>query len=1114
MRKFILSGIVILLSTVFYAQELPTIIPPSPEASALAKFTNVPVSHYTGLPNIEIPIHTIKQKGVQIPIRLSYHARGVKVAEIAPRTGTGWSLIYGGSISRQIRGMADDSDRESSYFSIADKFRNYPESEKTRRAVLSTEAAIGFDYFPDQFNFNAGNISGKFIFDYNDLKPLIQSYGDFKIICVKEVNKIESFKIIDARGNTYYYGISKDGKRKAREFQYSSGSSIYYYGNDIRDPVSTSSSEINFTSWKLMDVETYTGELISYSYEKEYFIRYSKSGDRHESSNGVSNSAGNFSDITKISSKISRITSHEFRLKKITFNQGSISFKRSTTAREDYDGYTLDEIEIYDSHDLLIKSFKLNYTYTESLDHSSLLPYINNSATFNKSFKRLFLRSIGERSNKGKELSPYIFTYNSTKLPNRFSTKQDYWGYFNDVNNGPFLRIFNYGTYIPDRRVNPLKSEAGILKEIKYPTGGKVKFTYEDNIGKAQIDYGKILIPNINPSALNPSALNPKKLEFTKKDFLYNSTSGYTPKNITIPIGTKVKFRFNCHHFRHVDDLVTPDCLFKALYDGNELNSKSEFVVLKKNHTISILTPIFPGIKSDLHLKDQYDFKLTFIFDKKDAPDKIDAPDNLYAGGKRIKKVEHIYENNTIVKEYDYNGSGKIIGLPSFINKKEGSSPPILTAYYDSNGVFGTFQPNSIGYTSVTEYNGAKESNKGKTEYTFSFHHDGGGDYYEFPYHPPTDNEWLRGKNIETKIFDKKSPSEYLLKKKTKNKYLYANHTTGISGEISDINIYTPLVDRFRHVDDLDGIIKELPSSEDLPESYQRNKTRSYFKLPLYITKRINTNNNIYNFYYKIYYLTGGTQNLWNTIETNYFEGNQLSSTTEYFYDYDKHYQLAGSESINSRGELYKINNEYDVLENSSGDLFRVLPTQIKTYKGSTKLSEQNTVYKDFNGLYLPKTIQTLKGISTATNILEDRVVYHNYDDKGNPIEVSKKDGTKIYYVWGYEQTQPIAKITGYSTITEAQKTVISNAVIASNADKDEATENNLRAKLKLLRKSFDTETVQVNTYTYDPLIGVTSITDPRGQTIYYEYDTFNRLEFIKGKDGNILKENKYNYKN
>jgi YD repeat-containing protein len=45
-------------------------------------------------------------------------------------------------------------------------------------------------------------------------------------------------------------------------------------------------------------------------------------------------------------------------------------------------------------------------------------------------------------------------------------------------------------------------------------------------------------------------------------------------------------------------------------------------------------------------------------------------------------------------------------------------------------------------------------------------------------------------------------------------------------------------------------------------------------------------------------------------------------------------------------------------------------------------------------------------------------------------------------------------------------------------------------------------------------LIGVTSSTDPRGQTVYYEYDAFNRLEKVKDQDGRILTKNEYHYKN
>ena len=51
-----------------------------------------------------------------------------------------------------------------------------------------------------------------------------------------------------------------------------------------------------------------------------------------------------------------------------------------------------------------------------------------------------------------------------------------------------------------------------------------------------------------------------------------------------------------------------------------------------------------------------------------------------------------------------------------------------------------------------------------------------------------------------------------------------------------------------------------------------------------------------------------------------------------------------------------------------------------------------------------------------------------------------------------------------------------------------------------------------VTSYTYKPLIGVTSETDPQGKTIYYEYDGFNRLKLIRDKDNKILKTFDYKY--
>ncbi|MFY7844919.1 hypothetical protein [Chryseobacterium gambrini] len=56
----------------------------------------------------------------------------------------------------------------------------------------------------------------------------------------------------------------------------------------------------------------------------------------------------------------------------------------------------------------------------------------------------------------------------------------------------------------------------------------------------------------------------------------------------------------------------------------------------------------------------------------------------------------------------------------------------------------------------------------------------------------------------------------------------------------------------------------------------------------------------------------------------------------------------------------------------------------------------------------------------------------------------------------------------------------------------------------------------QITTYSYDPLIGITSVTPPSGIRQVYIYDTTGKLKEIRemSKTGNLLKEFKYKYKN
>jgi len=148
-------------------------------------------------------------------------------------------------------------------------------------------------------------------------------------------------------------------------------------------------------------------------------------------------------------------------------------------------------------------------------------------------------------------------------------------------------------------------------------------------------------------------------------------------------------------------------------------------------------------------------------------------------------------------------------------------------------------------------------------------------------------------------------------------------------------------------------------------------------------------------------------------------------------------------------------------------------------------------------------------------------VTYDQYDNKGNILQYTTKDGIPTSIIWGYNQTQPIAKIEGIK-LSDIQQSSIDAIVSASNLDdSNPANEPALLTALDNFRKIAALQNTQITTYTYDPLIGVTSITPPSGLREIYLYDSANRLKEVKQqeKDSNgtliykTVKEFKYNYK-
>lgn len=1105
-----------------YAQELPDIIPPSPEAASLGKFTEVPVSLYTGLANVSIPITSFEVGGKSFPVSLNYHARGVKVSEIASRVGIGWALNAGGAISRQTRHVADDGPLGylDSGNSLITKLASgdWFTSQTARDSFLGQDQGTqgDTDRSPDVYSLQASAISAKFIMDYKaPHNPILQKYDDLEVSYSLDVDgRIESFIAIDAQGFTYYFGRSKDGSRTAQNWDQTLGSYNFPMGSSY-GVTSPNSFFKTYNTWHLMDIESPHGEIVSFFYENpgvaldgvensEYF---SRSYDKLENGSPV-----NYS---------SKIWSHQYQLRRIEHSGGQIVFEKfHADDREDFAGsYALDKISIYDQNLNFVKSFQLNQSYQAAVSDNNQNNELANLEFNAESSKRLFLDSVVEQGKNGVSKPPYILSYYKKEmLPHRFSNSQDYWGYYNGANNGQFLTFSDYGEIGINRRVDVDKSMAGILEQITYPTGGSTKFSYEHNKGALRPEHESISIPEINP--INTSENHTAFLGH----LMYVDSTNYNgtvySKTFTIDNFVNGSFSYSVWFQNDTgcsETVLTGDCRFLVTLEGNG----NTHILYKGNH-------IIPNISSGSyklevkHVQAEHDpiNNTDDHFTAGVSWEEVVNETQKYASGKRIKKINFYDSDGSLAsfKEYKY-GIGSILGISSFRtlqNIQNGPFASLAPLGAVPGSPLSTYQGNSIGYSSVTEYQGNSDINIGKTVYSYTILEDT-GDYTNWPYHPPTDNEWLRGLPLSVQNYRKESGGSYTLVKKTDYKYLYSNQPGVTPDSPAGPDAFTPTSKR---LDIHQNMTFGTQSNDGLP--YEKSNT--LFRLPLihlyYPLEDLAANGTNAELDYKVYYFTGGTMHQFSTKETFYYNNGNVTNYSENTYDYASHNQVASTLSQSSDDKAMITTYTYpqsmsstpgsviDNLQNQN----RHVPQEVRTYKDEDEdgvadtneaLRYLKTTYAWIDGILEPSHIQASKALDE--NSLEDIILYHSYNALGKPLEVSKANGPRISYIWGYDQQYPIAKIENASYVHIAAALGISVAALKNYDESNLSQINGLRNSLS---------TAMVSTFTYEPMVGVTEMTDPKGYTMTYLYDDLNRLKEVRNHNNKLVSENMYHYKN
>jgi hypothetical protein len=451
----------------------PQITPLSPNAASLWKYTELPVNMFTGVPSINIPIYEIKTGSLSVPVALSYHAGGIRYEDQASWTGLGWTLSAGGSINRNVKGVADEKPEGLLNSVTAINFSasncDYSYFENALNKVFDTQ--------PDEFSYNLPSKTGRFVFKQGVQHPITIPYAPIKVgYTISSPSGFTNMSITDENGIIHHFGQTETT---------TGGSGIFV--------------EDNFPStWLLTQMQSADlARAINFNY-------VAGAGTVHKSTKTdyirvVDNVVGGAHTLSAcyppptptiygyVTTNLSYTTTTKY-LSDITFDNGKIEFVQSSGYRTDIanNQKMLEYIRIYALRDgayTLLKSVRFYYSYFKKLNNAVLQDY------------KLKLDSIHILGSDASVQERYSFQYHTTNFSGDKNNPQDinaqdWWGYYNgkttNTNMIPQQTItFLNGTSSQvsiggaDRNVDPAYLTEGVLKRITYPTGGYTEFEFE-----------------------------------------------------------------------------------------------------------------------------------------------------------------------------------------------------------------------------------------------------------------------------------------------------------------------------------------------------------------------------------------------------------------------------------------------------------------------------------------------------------------------------------------------------------------------------------------------------------------------------------------------------------
>lgn len=1121
----------------YYVNHYENEIPPSPSAANFLQYGNNPVNISKGLPSISIPIYTLEVDGIQIPISLSYDASGVKVDDISSTVGLKWTLNAGGGVFRTVRDL-DDFGLSTSWIRETTNQPHFEEwwniiqpdaqwfSEPDHQYSMEFEISL-WDQWPDNFRYSFLGYSGEFKFSPNG--TLVKGVNDAITLEPKNVddpNLLDSyFTAEDQLGNYFIFSNNVNNK----DINHTRYRTALYYDYDVTD---YKTSESHVVGWLLDYIETKNGKQIEIEYENTqngppdiYFFPYEINpvSEQLQRVRGCGDCGDGSYPWDCISSEDSKSYYNFYRTgTMMEYNPASSLIKKISSDNVDIEFLYLENDIVENGTTKIISGWKKRIStiiITDKIGEKSKKFHFKYSVFSGD--QRLKLVEIQEEGFAGEFKPPYKFTYDEDKpMPPLGSRSKDFMGYYNGKNNSslipkteltllaltqPYVQNSqqNY-RLLADRYFDSDFLTTGVLTHIEYPTGGKTEFSYEVNAMGAN---------------LNEPIIKSRESLIIDFDDDYMHT-GYIP-NVSphnkyqfmqlIEINNQVG-KFNLEMLG-----ACPDCncelecievpklkIYK--YNGTIYDDPSEY--LNNLGNLALLGPatyefvsfdntnpnglyiamlLLGGQASTYVPNSNVQLQFQWYEKESDSNGNVIFQEN-YFGGLRIKEIMDFDEDNMAYNHKRYNYK------QFYQDETNGFKPQNYYRNYPNTAD----NPPSFIFSEIVETNPYFPLVGGYSYLDVDTEIIGYGN-------PQIINERFR----ENKVFN--SISDGLILQKSIfdssgqllefDEFLYKEEST-----TPVLDFYTPSEKIYPVV--IDWACNLYMWTSKIVSGYSEHRIRNrFFSADNLISSKKSTQ----------LFKSGSTFKPVTTIENYEYNNNRLIkkeiTDTRYTAIIDGD-EVAGYSLDNPNGEIITIDYKYvddPSIDPPLSSLPIGLPVSKEVKNGSTKIAGQYFEYSTpgniKNTYRYNKGEGSHNGPSYVPAYYELDVAY--LTEQGKPTQVNGQDGVVTSYIWGYNDQYPVAKILGipYANIPTGTINSIKAFSIANPYN-----ETSLITALNALRTSYPN--AQITTYTYNPIVGTSTITDPKGIRIDYIYDKLGRLEYVRDQEGNILGKNEYHYKN